>query len=704
MMTMMTVVVSAQQPQDTTTTQLSSSTSTSTPTVPVADTTTTTATTTSTEGINNNANNNNNNDTVIYLRVGAVASAPMTMDDSNSGSDDDSTTGGGKLTGLQIDLLYAIRDIAKDVDGYNLQLDITDLREKYRPAESFDLVSKECTTSAIIHNVTTDCGMYDLILAPIFTTPQRYELADVTPSWIQDYISASYYSESIGRQYNTLEELERVNGTYCGEPNSYYVQVISEEYPNLKLFPCKVDGIGGYECVESLKVGNCSLQAGLGLGLTYASTLDTTLVRTRVELRRNFIGWPMSYALDEHTRYLFKRWFVIAISNNVVDELYTKYYESIVCPLGYAGENCTQYCNPQYGRSNRLGICICDSTKYTGVDCNTIVEENTNMIPTYSLVIGYVLFTINVVLVIVCFLWLYTNRRKPNSIGTQEPIFLYLVLLGCLTSSSTILALMQQAGPTEDDDDYDDDGIYCMAIPWLYSVGFSITFGTLFTRIYRVHKLVGAATRLRRVTFDIYSALFWILGVLCIDATILIIWQILNPLHWTRVVLNHDKYGETLASIGMCTSTHWEYFASIMGTFHFILICIASYMCYATRKIPNSLSCTRGVSIAMISNLQIFIVGIPMVLLVSNDPQSSFFVRSAIVWMNDLAVVAIIFADLKYGSNAYGGDGSTLETMARETVASVRGFEISDKIHLPTPNGGQRRDSSSKRTNNTESG
>ena len=70
-------------------------------------------------------------------------------------------------------------------------------------------------------------------------------------------------------------------------------------------------------------------------------------------------------------------------------------------------------------------------------------------------------------------------------------------------------------------------------------------------------------------TFDIYSALFWILGVLCIDATILIVWQIVNPLHWTRVVLHHDKYGETLASIGMCTMTHWEYFAGTMAIFHF---------------------------------------------------------------------------------------------------------------------------------------
>ena len=86
----------------------------------------------------------------------------------------------------------------------------------------------------------------------------------------------------------------------------------------------------------------------------------------------------MPYSLDPNVRHLIKRWIRIAVESYVVDALYTKYYEPKICPLGYAGENCTMPCNPQYGRSDRLGVCICDSTKYRGSDCSTVVEEAAN--------------------------------------------------------------------------------------------------------------------------------------------------------------------------------------------------------------------------------------------------------------------------------------------------------------------------------------
>ena len=48
----------------------------------------------------------------------------------------------------------------------------------------------------------------------------------------------------------------------------------------------------------------------------------------------------------------------------------------------------------------------------------------------------------------------------------------------------------------------------------------------------------------------------------------------------------------------------------------------------------------------MVSNLQIFVVGVPVLIILGDEPQTSFFMKSAIVWMNDLVVVGIIFGNL----------------------------------------------------------
>ena len=50
----------------------------------------------------------------------------------------------------------------------------------------------------------------------------------------------------------------------------------------------------------------------------------------------------------------------------------------------------------------------------------------------------------------------------------------------------------------------------------------------------------------------------------------------------------------------------------------------------------------------MISNLQIFLVGVPILVVLGAAPGSSFFVRSVVIWMNDFVVVTLIFGNLMY--------------------------------------------------------
>ena len=566
------------------------------------------------------------NSSTFNIRVGVVAVPPMTI----VGDD-------GELTGLQIDLLNAIQTIAED-EGYNLQYTLSDIRESisYLNAIGFDatsLVANDCEDDDVVEN-KEDCYRYDLLLAPMILTPDRFERTDYTPTWMQESVGAIRHSEAKGRVYNTFAELERDNGTICGNPSSYYTAAIFERHPGLNIVACR----RSIECAQLLKDGNCSLQAGLSTRLNYFTLQDSTFVLTKEALSRAFIAWPIRYDLDRRVSHLIKRWTLIAVTTNVVDDLRTKYFEPKVCPLGFAGETCEDKCDPVHGRSDRNGKCICDSTKYVGVDCSIVVDEDTGLIPTYQIIIGYIFFGFNMILVIFCFAWVCKNRSNAN-VTVAQPTLLQLVLVGCLVSSSTILALMQQAEPGETVGS-------CMAIPWLYSIGFCITFGTLFARIYRVHKVVYASARMRRVNVDVRAALQWIAMILVVDLTILMVWQVQDPLKWKRIVLSQDKFGEVLSSVGKCTASNWAYFAGAIAAFHLILFSIASYMCFATRHVPNKLSGARGVSVAMVSNLQIFVVGCPVLLLIGSDPQASYLLRSAMVWVNDFAVVAIIFGEL----------------------------------------------------------
>lgn len=269
-----------------------------------------------------------------------------------------------------------------------------------------------------------------------------------------------------------------------------------------------------------------------------------------------------------------------------------------------------------------MGLQSC-SVHFTSLDdCSIEVPEDTNMIPPGIKGAAYGLFGLNVLVIFVWATWLYLKRETPQ-VQVSEPSFLLLVLLGCLISSSTIIALAQE-------DEGDGAVPACMAIPWLYSAGFSVTFGTLFARIHRVYKVfthqyvlpmltssvrssqTSSSTTLRHQRpqpVNVKDTLLSIGAVLFLDVIILILWTFIDPLEWKRSVVRMDQFGHPLETSGTCHCESWKIFVSLIVVLHVGLLAVACYMCYAARFIPTKYSEHRYVSISMISNLQIFIVG-----------------------------------------------------------------------------------------------
>jgi hypothetical protein len=79
--------------------------------------------------------------------------------------------------------------------------------------------------------------------------------------------------------------------------------------------------------------------------------------------------------------------------------------------------------------------------------------------------------------------------------------------------------------------------------------------------------------------------------VLFIDVAILVAWSVIDPLHWERVVIGSDQFGNPLESQGYCTSDHWSVFGGAIAGLHILLLGIACLMCYLARYVestPNS--------------------------------------------------------------------------------------------------------------------
>ncbi|CAB9515608.1 acid type B receptor subunit 2 [Seminavis robusta] len=597
----------------------------------------------------------------ISLRAGVLLAPPFA-----SQSED------GEFGGFQIDLLRRMQIFAKEND--NITFDVTLDLSPPQYGAAFDLVATDCVdlASNTTHSAE-DCDKFDIIIANYYATASRHLRAHLSPTVLQSSISAIKYVDKTGPDYTTLSQAQAAQAPICLKDGTFYARVVREKFPSAAYYSCP----SHEECIQSLKEEKCVLTCDDELQLHYAAAWDPSLEVTGERFNTQNIVWAYSRALPQTTLTLLDMWMRDAITNATTDELFSTYFQKALCPIGTAGEQCELPCDPDHGHSNARGVCICESSKWTGDDCSIEVPENVNSLSSGMVWAAYIMFILNVFTIMLCAVWLYWKRTTPQVLVSQ-PSFLCLVLAGCLISSSTILAMAQEdtgEGPVP----------ACMAIPWLYSVGFCITFGTLFAKIRRVFFIFRNATSTfgNKHLVSVWETLAVIGAVLAVDVFILILWTALDPLQWQREVLTEDIFGVPLESIGYCTAEHWAIWAGLIATLHLLLMAVACFMCYAARNIPTRFAEGKYISIAMISNLQIFVVGVPILVIIGADPQTGFFVRSVIIWMNDFVVVTLIFGNLIYSvhfqpNKQRGSDPNSVRDVVGSAIQQYRSNVLRD--------------------------
>ena len=185
--------------------------------------------------------------------------------------------------------------------------------------------------------------------------------------------------------------------------------------------------------------------------------------------------------------------------------------------------------------NQQLQCNICPEGTSTGglTGAKYCVKVNDNLLSKTILGFGYAAVCI-VWVVSGCFMaWLYKHRNDPL-VRISQVEFLFLICIGAIISSSTIIALSWQAGSSEHHrNGYNNDAAAasraCQAAPFLYTVGWGLMYGSLSAKSFRLHKVMSHPS-MQRVTVTIWETLSFLFRILAIDLIIVIIWTTLYPL------------------------------------------------------------------------------------------------------------------------------------------------------------------------------
>jgi len=272
-------------------------------------------------------------------------------------------------------------------------------------------------------------------------------------------------------------------------------------------------------------------------------------------------------------------------------------------------------------------VVLPNGQKLTLINDVVVPQQNMNYLPQGLKILGYVEVAFLNVAGFSALIWLMVNRRQKVIVNAQGT-FLMLLVFGCIVASWAILPL------TVDDqtDEVLNPNIACNAAFILFSLGFQLAMIALIVKIYRIYFVFKASKKLRRRGYRTGPLLAGVGVLMLTELVAMIIWVIVAPLQWSRLVSQVDSFGNPLSSYGECTgSTVSVAFVAVVFTIHAISLALTSNASNHVRDLPVQYQESKWINLSVMSMLQIYLVSIPAVIASYNDVTGRFVIMSSVV-------------------------------------------------------------------------
>ena len=243
-----------------------------------------------------------------------------------------------------------------------------------------------------------------------------------------------------------------------------------------------------------------------------------------------------------------------------------------------------------------------------------------------------------VVVLSVAFAGWTLNKRNRHVVKASQPIFLLILCLGTLTMGMAIIPL----GIDDEIVSETSCDVACMATPWLASLGFVLVFAALFSKTYRVYRIMNQP-RYHRVVLSAYDVMSPMILLMLLNVMVLALWTASSPLEWQRDTSNTDLFGRPNESRGYCVSDNYKPFAYTLLSMDLAALALTSYQSYLARGISTEFAESEYIDKVVASMLLVSFVGVPTIFIVSDNPQARFFLMTCVIFVICTAALLFIF-------------------------------------------------------------
>ncbi|XP_021920586.1 uncharacterized protein LOC110830235 isoform X2 [Zootermopsis nevadensis] len=244
----------------------------------------------------------------------------------------------------------------------------------------------------------------------------------------------------------------------------------------------------------------------------------------------------------------------------------------------------------------------------------------------------------------ISFLAINITYRNQRYIKMSSPYLNNLIIIGCMLTYSSVIFLGLDSTLTS----VEAFPYICTARAWLLMAGFSLAFGSMFSKTWRVHSIFTNVKLNKKVIKD--YQLFMVVGVLLvIDLIIMTTWQVTDPFY--RETKQMEPYphpsSEDILIVPeneYCQSERMTIFVGSIYAYKGLLMIFGAFLAWETRHVSiPALNDSKYVGMSVYNVVIMCIMGAAISFVLSDKQDASFIIISVFIIFCTTGTLCLVF-------------------------------------------------------------
>ncbi|XP_053674223.1 gamma-aminobutyric acid type B receptor subunit 2 [Anopheles nili] len=242
------------------------------------------------------------------------------------------------------------------------------------------------------------------------------------------------------------------------------------------------------------------------------------------------------------------------------------------------------------------------------------------------------------------FLAVNIKFRNQRYIKMSSPHLNNLIIIGCILTYLSVIFLGLDSGLSS----VAAFPYICTARAWLLMAGFSLAFGAMFSKTWRVHSIFTDLKLNKKVIKD--YQLFIVVGVLlAIDLAIMTTWQIADPFYRETKYIEPSEH-PTLEDVIIvqeneyCQSSKMTIFIGVIYAYKGLLLIFGAFLAWETRHVSiPALNDSKHVGLSVYNCVIMCVMGAAIALVLSDRKDAMFILISVFIIFCTTATLCLVF-------------------------------------------------------------